>query len=149
MAACGLDPAYGAYLDAVPACTLALNNTMSLFGLHRRLRGAAVGHLAAVEVSSSLPCRRYVQGIRRLGLPEQIADYFDEHVEADAVHEQVATRDICGALVAGEPELEADVLFGAAAYLLTEGLLAEHVLGSWERGGSSLRRDVASEEAVA
>ncbi|MGZ4494586.1 MAG: iron-containing redox enzyme family protein [Nocardioides sp.] len=149
MAACGLAADYGAYLDAVPACTLALNNTMSLLGLHRRLRGAAMGHLAAVEVSSSLPCRRYVQAIRRLGLPEEIAAYFDEHVEADAVHEQVATRDICGALVAEDPALEEDVLFGAAAYLLTEGLLAQHLLGCWERGASSLRPSATHHEAVA
>ena len=60
-------PAYGAYLDAVPAITLATNNVMSLFGLHRRLRGALLGHLAAFEMTSSLPNRRYGNGLRRLG----------------------------------------------------------------------------------
>lgn len=149
MAACGLDPSYGAYADAVPACTLALNNTMSLFGLHRRLRGAAVGHLAALEATSSLPCRRYVQGAQRLGLPEEVVTYFDEHVEADAVHEQVAARDICERLVSDDPELEADVLLGVAACLLTDRLLAEHLLGCWERGHGSLRPAEAPEGAVA
>ena len=98
---CGLDPAYGAYVDLTPGYTLAVNNAMSLFGLHRRLRGAALGHLAAFEATSSLPCRRIASGIRRLGLPDAVWDYFDEHVEADAVHEQVALRNICGTLVAG------------------------------------------------
>ena len=93
---CGLDPAYGAYVDLTPGYTLAVNNAMSLFGLHRRLRGAALGHLAAFEATSSLPCRRIASGIRRLGLPDVVEDYFDEHVEADAVHEQVALRTICG-----------------------------------------------------
>ena len=60
MAACGLDRTYGAYVDAVPGLTLALSNAMSLFGLHRRLRGASVGHLAALEATSSLPCKKYV-----------------------------------------------------------------------------------------
>ncbi len=142
MQACGLDPAYGAYVDRLPATTLCLANTMSLFGLHRRLRGAAVGHFAMVEVTSSLPCRKYVGGIERLGLPQELADYFDEHIEADAVHEHLATRDICGALVAQEPGLLEDVLFGAAACLLTDRLMAEQMLGAWEQGRTSLRVEV-------
>src|SRR4051812_26401685 len=46
MRALDLDPAYGGYLDRIPAVTLATVNLMSLFGLHRSLRGAVVGHLA-------------------------------------------------------------------------------------------------------
>ena len=38
MDALGLDSAYGAYLDRIPAPTLATVNLMSLFGLHRRSR---------------------------------------------------------------------------------------------------------------
>ncbi|RSN04308.1 hypothetical protein DMB42_32095 [Nonomuraea sp. WAC 01424] len=60
----GLDDSYGAYLPRVPAVTLAVTNAMSLFGLHRRLRGALVGHLAAIEMTSSLPNRRYAVGLR-------------------------------------------------------------------------------------
>jgi hypothetical protein len=42
-----LDPSYdGAYLDRLPASTLATTNLISMFGLHRRLGGALVGHLA-------------------------------------------------------------------------------------------------------
>ena len=37
------DASYGAYVDQVPAYTLAVNNAMSLFGLHRRLRGRCTG----------------------------------------------------------------------------------------------------------
>ena len=106
---------YGAYVDAVPGLTLALNNAMSLFGLHRRLRGASMATSRRSRSTSSLPCRKYVRGLRRLDLPEEIAEYFDEHVEADAVHEQVAVRDICGALVEQQPELAEEVCFGAAA----------------------------------
>jgi hypothetical protein len=116
-----------------------MSNVVSMFGLHRRLRAASVGHLATVEVTSSLPCRKYVQGIERLGLAREMADYFDEHVEADAVHEHVATRDICAALVEREPALVEDVFFGAAVCLLVDRLHAEHLLGAWEQGGSSLR----------
>lgn len=138
LAAVGLDPSYGAHVDRVPGYTLAENNAMSLFGLHRRLRGAAMGHLAAFEATSSLPCRRYAMGIRRLELPEEVAHYFDEHVEADAVHEQVAVRHVCGRLVELEPDLADDVLLGAAVCVRLEALTATAMLRAWERGESTL-----------
>lgn len=92
----GLDDTYGAYVDQVHAITLASFNLMTMFGLNRRLRGAAVGHLAAFEMTSSLPCRWVAEGVRRVGLGEDVAAYYDEHVEADAVHEQIAGRDLAG-----------------------------------------------------
>jgi hypothetical protein len=36
-----------------------------------------------------------------------------EHVEADAVHEQIAAHDLCGSFAAAEPELAGDVVWGA------------------------------------
>jgi hypothetical protein len=134
-----LDTGYAAHLDRVPAVTLATNNLISLLGLHRRLRGALLGHLAALEMTSSLPNRRYGNGLRRLGLDEVATRFYDEHVEADAVHEQIAAYDLCGGLVRAEPELAGDVLFGAAAALAVDRLFAAHLLGSWAAGGSSLR----------
>ena len=129
--ASGLSATYGAYVDEVPAEILEQNNAMSLFGLHRRLRGAALGHLAAFEVTSSLPSRRIAQGLRRLGLPEAMAAYYDEHVEADAVHEQLAVRTICGALVAAEPTLVTDIFLGAFSCLDLEDRVAHRLLGEW------------------
>lgn len=136
---CGLERTYGAYLDLVPGHTLASNNAMSHFGLNRRLRGASMGHLGAFEATSSLPCRRFAGGIRRLGLPEVVAEYFDEHIEADAVHEQVAFRDICEGLVSTGQATEADVVLGAVVCLLMDNVVAEPMLTAWERGESSLR----------
>ncbi|MFL6156765.1 MAG: iron-containing redox enzyme family protein [Marmoricola sp.] len=127
----GLDATYGAYVDDVPAHTLAVNNAMSLFGLHQRLRGACIGHLAAFEMTSSLPCRRIVQGAERLGMPMPVVRYFDEHVEADAVHEQLALRSLCVPLVESEPELREDVLLGAAACVLLDAAAAEETLQEW------------------
>ncbi|WP_410809413.1 iron-containing redox enzyme family protein [Micromonospora sp. 067-2] len=135
----GMDTDYGAHLDSAPAVTLATNNLMSLFGLHRRLRGALLGHLAAFEMTSSLPNRRYGNGLRRLGLDEVATRFYDEHVEADAVHEQIAAHDLCGGFVRAEPALAPDVLFGAAAGLAVDRLFAAHLLDSWAVGRSSLR----------
>ncbi len=129
--AAGLDDTYGAYIDEVSALTLANANVMSLFGLQRRLRGAAVGHLAAFEATSSVPSRKIAAGIERVGLPDAVAAYFHEHVEADAVHEHVALHDICGRLVDEEPALGADVLFGAACCLHLSALSGAELLERW------------------
>ncbi|RLV49045.1 iron-containing redox enzyme family protein [Nocardioides mangrovicus] len=129
--AAGLDREYGTYLDEVSALTLAVSNAMSLFCLHRRLRGAAMGHLAMFEITSSVPCRRIAAGIERVGLPPAASAYFHEHVEADAVHEQVAARDICGSLVAAEPGQRTEVLLGAATCLVLDDLAAREQLGTW------------------
>jgi hypothetical protein len=143
---CGLDRDYGAYVDQVPGYTLALNNAMSLLGLHRRLRGAAMGHLGAFEATSSLPCRKYAGGARRLGLPEVVAAYFDEHVEADAVHEQLAFRDICAGLVASGQAEERDVVLGAVVCLLMDAVAGERMLEAWRAGRSTLRGGAPREE---
>lgn len=141
--AAGLDDTYGAYVDAVPAITLASFNLMTMFGMNRRLRGASVGHLAAFEMTSSIPCRLIAQGLRRLRFDEDVTAYYDEHVEADAVHEQIAGRDLAGALAEDEPELLGDIIFGAAACLFIDGMAGDHILHSWERGVSSLRHPIS------
>ncbi|GGK03055.1 hypothetical protein GCM10010123_36240 [Pilimelia anulata] len=135
----GLAGRYGAHVDAAPGVTLATNNLMSLFGLHRARRGALLGHLAAYEMTSSLPNRRYGSGLRRLGGAAPATDFYDEHVEADAVHEQIAARGMCGAFAAAHPAEAADVLFGAACALYLDGLFAAHLLDAWAAGASSLR----------
>ena len=139
----GLDAGYGALWDAAPAVAFASVNTMSLFGLHRRWRGAALGHLAAVEMTSSEPSRRYSAGLRRLGFDDRTTVFYDEHVEADAVHEQIASVDMCGSLVAEEPDLTADVLFGAACALAVDGLAARWLLDAWAAGRSALRHPLS------
>jgi hypothetical protein len=138
MRALGLDDTYGHYLDRIPGVTLATVNLMSLFGLHRRWRGALVGHLALFELTSAIPNRRYGDGLRRNGFDARATDFFDEHVVADSVHDMIAAYDLAGSLVEAEPELAADVVFGARALLALEGRFAEHLLDRWERGASSL-----------
>jgi hypothetical protein len=150
MAALGLDSRYGAYLDQIPAVTLATVNLMTMFGIHRRLRGAIVGHLALLEMDSTQPNRRYANALRRLGHPEA-TDFFDEHVEADAVHEAIAAHDLAGALAVDDPAVAPDIIFGARAMVLLDIAMARHVMGCWERGESSLlepsRHAVAGQSA--
>ena len=134
----GLDASYGAYLGLLPAVTLATVNLMSLFGLHRRWRGAIVGHLAIFEMTSTLPNRRYANGLRRLGFGPRATAFFDEHVEADAVHENVAANDLAGSLARESPRMAADILFGGRALLAADVRFASHLLDSWSREESSL-----------
>lgn len=134
-----LDDEYGAYVDAVPGSTLAISNVMSLLGLRRELRGAVVGHLAAYEMTSSTPCRRHAKALRRLGLPDDACAFYDVHVTADALHEQLAAYDLCGTLADDEPDLAEQIVFGAAACLHVENRFAEYVLAEWSNRQSSLR----------
>jgi hypothetical protein len=143
LTAAGLDTAYLAYLDAVPAESLAVVNLMSLFGLHRRLRGAAIGHFASTEITSSPGSRRLVEGLQRLGAPEACVRFYREHVEADAVHEQVVRIDVVGDLVDREPQLDRDVVFGIRAHAVVEDRLADVLMASWKAGRTSLRRPLS------
>lgn len=138
----GLEDDFGAYVDTVPALSLASVNMMSLFGLNRRLRGAIAGHLAIYEMTSSRPNQLYGQGFRRHGFGAKVTGYFDEHVEADAVHEQIAGRDLAGGLVEAEPGLLGDVLFGATAALAVDARLSSLIMDAWDNGRSSLRTAV-------
>ena len=128
----GLDAAYGAYIDIAAPISMAISNVMSLFALRRELRGAIVGHLAAYEMSSSLPCRRNAAGLRRLGAGEEACSFYDAHVTADALHEQIAAYDLCGSLADSEPGLADDILWGAAVCIHLETRFAQHLLRRWQ-----------------
>lgn len=137
----GLDPAFGAYVDQLPGTTLATDNLVSMFGLHRRLRGAVVGHLALFEMCSVVPMSRYLAAARRLGNAPNLERFYEVHVEADAAHSLLALNDMVAPMVAHDPALAPDVIFGASALGRVEARFAQHILRSWERGVSSLRME--------
>lgn len=139
LSAAGLSDGYLAYLDAVPAPGLAIVNLMSLFGLHRSLRGALVGHFAAAEITTAPSARRMAKALRRLNADESCVRFFTEHIEADAVHEQVLRHDVLGDLLDREPALACDVVLGIQGTELLEGKLAAHLMAAWRSGRSSLR----------
>ncbi|MDP8938175.1 MAG: iron-containing redox enzyme family protein [Actinomycetota bacterium] len=135
----GLDRTYGAYLDHLPGTTLATVNLISMFGLHRRLRAALVGHLAIFEMTSVVPMGRYAEALAALGVNGRGQRFYRVHVEADVLHQTVAARDLAGRLADDEPALGADILFGARAVTAVEARFTEAVLGCWAAGRSSLR----------
>jgi hypothetical protein len=144
LAGAGLETGYLHYLDHVPAPALAIVNMMSLFGLHRGLRGALVGHFAAAETTTAPNARRMVRALERMGAHPDCVFFYSEHVEADAVHEQVMRRDVIGGLLEDEPDLAADVVLGIQATDLLEDHLAEHLTRAWDEGVTSLRRPLTA-----
>ncbi|MBB5939910.1 iron-containing redox enzyme family protein [Streptomyces zagrosensis] len=139
MAAADLDPRYGGYVEAVPGSTLAVVNLMSYLGLHRARRGAIVGHFAAGEIASAPGAKRMLQVLDRLDAPAACRYFYSEHVEADAVHEQLMRREVIGGLLEVQPELRGEVVFGIQATNFVDGRFSAHIQDCWRRGTTSLR----------
>lgn len=136
LASMELDDRYLGYLDVAPAAVLAPVNLMSCLGLRRSLRGATIGHFAATEMTSPLGSARLLAGLERIDAPEEARHFYREHVEADAVHEQVMRDQVVAPLVADEPWLEADVLFGIGALQVVEDRLDAAFIDAWNAGHS-------------
>lgn len=134
-----LDPGYGTYIDRLPGVTLATGNLVTYFGLHRRWRGALVGHLALFELCSVVPMSRYADAARCFGLSERAVRFYSDHVLADAHHQIVALDDLVAGLLEDEPILGGEIVFGARALDAVERAFTAHLLDAWDRGVSSLR----------
>lgn len=148
LAGAGLDPRYLHYLDIVPAPMVVLVDMMSLFGLHRDLRAASVGHFATTEITSS-PASRRLADITRSLLPHPACvRFYTEHVEADAVHEQVMRREVIADLLRTEPDEARQVVFGIQATNLLEHRFTEHVLGDWNANRTSLLSPLEQEKST-
>lgn len=133
MCSLGLDATPNAYLDVLPASSLAISNLISMFGLNRRWRGALLGQLAAFEMTSVVPMGRYAAGLRRMGAPDRAQRFYDVHVLADAEHEVMAV-DMVDQQCALEPETADDVVFGVQSTLVVERWFAATLLQSWCNG---------------
>ena len=91
----GSTPATARYLDECRRISLSTCNLISLFGLHRRWRGALVGHLALFEMCSvgadgPLPARRSSASAST----RPATRFYAAHVVADEHHQVVALRDM-------------------------------------------------------
>jgi len=148
MTALDLDPTYGAYVEHGPGVTLATCNLVSMFGLHRRWRGALVGHLAVFEMTSVTPMGRYARAVRQLGLGDAAAEFYDVHVQADVEHAAIAAFDLAAGLLELEPDLAKDLLFGASALMSCERRLATHLLERWAADATSLRQPLSPAKPV-
>lgn len=148
MRALDLDPAFGAYLDWVPGATLATDNLVTMFGLHREWRAASVGHLTLFEMTSVGPMSRYAKALRRLDIAPSARRFYEVHVAADALHQCVALDEMAAALVEQDPTSSGKLLFGARALVEVERRFAQRLLNSWGVGRSSLLAPLIRERAA-
>jgi hypothetical protein len=84
-----------------------------------------------------------VQALQRMDAPPECIAFYREHVEADAVHEQVVRLDVVADLVSREPKLDRDIVFGIRANAVVENRLADNIMASWTQDRTSLRRPLA------
>jgi len=138
MMALDLDPRHGAYVGHLPAASLAQVNLESLFGLHRRWRGALVGAVVVNKLSSVDLMDHCLHAMFRLDGSVAGANYFNNRMNADAIHAFIARDQLIAGLVATDPEMANDVLFGATAQLRLEENFAQHALNAWSQDHSSL-----------
>ena len=89
-------------------------------------------------MTSVTPMSRYSDALGRLGFGSGARDFYDVHVVADESHECIGA-DMADALADAEPGLAPSILFGARSLTALERRFAEHLLGAWQRGRSSLR----------
>jgi hypothetical protein len=149
MRALGLDDTYGAYVDVVPRSRSPRPTRSACSGSTVAAGARSSDTSPPFEMTSSLPNGRYADGLRRLGFDRTATEFFDVHVEADAVHEQIAAVDLCGGLLATEPHLRADVLLGAATALHLDARASAHLYDAWQAQRSSLRTPVRTQDVCA
>ncbi|MBB4136541.1 iron-containing redox enzyme family protein [Gordonia humi] len=140
LASMHLDDGYLGYLSEAPAVALAPVTLMSTLGLRRSRRGAVVGHFAATEVSSPVASAWLLKGLERIGAPEQARLFYREHVEADAVHELVMRHEVVASLLANEPWLADDVVFGILALQAVESRLDTAFMQAWAANETVIAR---------
>lgn len=148
MRAFDLDPAFGAYIDVVPGSTLATDNLVTMFGLHRTWRAACVGHLALFEMTSVGPMGRYARALQRLDVEPAARQFYEVHVAADESHQHIALDEMVSGLTEQEPAVAGEVLFGAQALAFVERRFARHLLNAWIDRRTSLRSALMTERAA-
>lgn len=117
--------------DAVasaPACALAFANAAWLFGRERRMRGAAVGQLALLELDSVQPCQRAMARWDAAGLPEDARRWYDIHALADVEHAAVVRDHLVPTVEHETPWLVADAAWGAEVTWMLQDCVARAVV---------------------
>lgn len=77
--------------------------------------------------------------MERLAAPELVADHSLEVQQETILELQIAGRDLAGSLAEDQPELLADIMWGAAAGLVVDGAAGAYALDRWSDGASALR----------
>lgn len=112
---------------------------MSMFGLHRHLRGAAVGHFAATELTSSPGSHRIVKGLKRLALRDPASTFIGNTSRPTRFMNKWSARTSWQTWCRASPAWNGTSFSVACAFDAIEGRLADHMLSSWAAGCPSLQ----------
>jgi hypothetical protein len=93
--------------------SLALGNLMLAFGANRRYAYQSIGSLGVIELTAPERAAHVNLGLKRLGVPGQVRQYFALHATLDIKHSEAWNREILRPLVAENPELAAPIAEGA------------------------------------
>ncbi len=97
-------------------------------------------HFAAAEITTGPSAQRMVQALQGLNADPRCVEFYTEHIEADAVHEQIMRHDVIGSLLEQEPSLKPDVVFGVQATNLLAATARAHRHHEPVAGASRRRR---------
>lgn len=131
------------FVHLLPGVTLATENLVSVFGLHRRLRVHSWATWPCSKVRSVVPMSRYLAAAERIGGLPALERSYRVHVEVDEHQARPALDAMVAPMVEAWPDLGPDVVFGAAALSRVEARFAGHILRAWDSGTSSLRAELA------
>lgn len=97
-------------------------------------------HRSIYHLKEADPHARVIPRLYGQAKASVVAVEFDEYGggRAEGAHEQVMRRDVVGDLLAREPELARDVVFGVQATELLESHLSRHLLTAWQANTTSL-----------
>ncbi|HSK40957.1 MAG TPA: iron-containing redox enzyme family protein [Arenibaculum sp.] len=105
----------GAGLDvarAVPAAALKNGNLLMMYALRRQYSARLLGALAILEHTAPHRFSRTVQGLRRIGMPEDVIRYHDMHIAIDANHGKQLLHRVLLPLVQAAPHTLREVCMG-------------------------------------
>lgn len=93
---------------------LAGYNLFSYLAINRKNYAALIGCLAATELLDPSNYKKLLRGCARTGLTEELdLSYYREHIQIDVDHADGWLNNVIDPLIANDPVLSSDILFGA------------------------------------
>ena len=101
-------------VDELPVAALERKALNGYLATNRALQPEMVGSLGLLECQAGPRCRRVVQAMRRLGVPQGALPFYEEHASADPRHGKDWLEGAVAPLVATRPDWGPRIVTGAA-----------------------------------
>jgi pyrroloquinoline quinone (PQQ) biosynthesis protein C len=101
-------------VDELPVAALERKALNGYLATNRALQPEMVGSLGLLECQAGPRCRRVVQAMRRLGVPQGALPFYEEHASADPRHGKDWLEGAVAPLVEARPDWGPRIVTGAA-----------------------------------